>query len=194
MTRSDLQHLLLIGAYRDNEVSATHPLIRKLEAIREAGAIVQDVVLTPLGRDDLAQLLADAVHGEPKRSAPLADLIHEKTTGNPFFAIQFISTLADEGLLTFDLGEGHWAWDLRRIHAKDFTDNVVELMVGKLNRLTTETQHALPQFACMGNSAEFEMLQMAPGTPRRCMTTSGKRCVGLILRADDSSLHDRANR
>ena len=107
-----------------------------------------------------AQLLADSLHCEPERAAPLAELIHEKTTGNPFFAIQFISALADEGLLTFDHGEGRWVWDLRRIHAKGFTDNVVELMVGKLNRLPVETQKALQRFACMGNSAEFEMLQM----------------------------------
>ena len=167
LTQTDLQHLLLIGAYRDNEVSATHPLVRKLDAIRQAGAVVQDIVLTPLGRDDLGQLLADSLHCEPERSTPLAELIHEKTTGNPFFAIQFISTLADEGLLTFDYGEGRWVWDLRRIHAKGFTDNVVELMIGKLNRLPVETQKALQQFACMGNSAEFEMLRMAyPGRGR----------------------------
>ena len=113
LTRTDLQHLLLIGAYRDNEVNATHPLVRKLDAIRQAGAVVQDIVLAPLGRDDLAQLLADSLHCEPERAAPLAELIHEKTTGNPFFAIQFISMLADEGLLTFDYGEGHWVWDLQ---------------------------------------------------------------------------------
>ena len=195
MTRSDLQHLLLIGAYRDNEVSVTHPLVRKLDAIRKAGAAVQDIALSPLGRDDLGQLLADALHGEPGRSAPLAELIYEKTTGNPFFAIQFISTLADESLLTFDLGEGRWAWDLRRIHAKDFTDNVVELMVGKLNRLPTETQHALQQFACMGNSAEFEMLRMAYPGPAAEMHDHLWEAVrsGLIFRADDSYrfLHDR---
>ncbi len=160
LTRTDLQHLLLIGAYRDNEVNATHPLVRKLDAIRQAGAALQDIVLTPLGRDDLSQLLADSLHCEPERSAPLAELIHEKTTGNPFFAIQFISTLADEGLLTFDYDDGRWVWDLRRIHAKGFTDNVVELMVGKLNRLPAEAQKALRQFACMGNSAEFSMLRM----------------------------------
>jgi predicted ATPase len=68
---------------------------------------VQDIVLTPLGRGDLTRLLADSRHCEPQRGAPLAALIHEKTTGNPFFAIQFISTPADEGLLTFDYGEGH---------------------------------------------------------------------------------------
>ena len=113
LTSNDLQHLLLIGAYRDNEVNATHPLVRKLDAIRQAGAAVQDIVLTPLGRDDLGQLLADSLHCEPERAAPLAELIHEKTTGNPFFAIQFISALADEGLLTFDYGEGRWVWDLQ---------------------------------------------------------------------------------
>ena len=132
LTRDDLRHLFLIGAYRDNEVSATHPLVRKLDAIRQAGAAVEDIVLAPLGQDDLRQLLADSLHCEQGRAAPLAKLIHEKTTGNPFFAIQFISTLAEEGLLGFDYGEGRWVWDLNRIHAKGYTDNVVELMVGKV--------------------------------------------------------------
>jgi PAS domain S-box-containing protein len=195
LTRTDLQHLLLIGAYRDNEVNATHPLVRKLDAIRQAGAALQDIVLTPLGRDDLSQLLADSLHCEPERSAPLAELIHEKTTGNPFFAIQFISTLADEGLLTFDYDEGRWVWDLRRIHAKGFTDNVVELMVGKLNRLPAEAQKALRQFACMGNSAEFSMLQMAYQDSAEAMHSDLWEAVrsGLIFRSDDSYrfLHDR---
>jgi PAS domain S-box-containing protein len=195
LTRTDLQHLLLIGAYRDNEVNATHPLVRKLDAIRQAGAALQDIVLTPLGRDDLGQLLADSLRCEPERAAPLAELIHEKTTGNPFFAIQFISALADEGLLTFDYGEGRWVWDLRRIHAKGFTDNVVELMVGKLNRLPTETQKALQQFACMGNTAEFETLRMVYRGSVEDMHGHLWEAVrsGLIFRGDDSYrfLHDR---
>jgi hypothetical protein len=122
LTRDDLRRLLLIGAYRDNEVSATHPLMRKLDAIRQAGAAVEDIVLTPLGQEDLGQLLGDSLHCEPGGAAPLANLIHEKTTGNPFFAIQFISTLGEEGLLSFDYGEGRWVWDLNRIHAKGYTD------------------------------------------------------------------------
>jgi PAS domain S-box-containing protein len=195
LTRTDLQHLLLIGAYRDNEVNATHPLVRKLDAIRQAGAALQDIVLTPLGCDDLGQLLADSLRCESERAAPLAELIHEKTTGNPFFAIQFISTLADEGLLIFNYGEGRWVWDLRRIHAKGFTDNVVELMVGKLNRLPGETQKALHQFACMGNSAQFEMLRMVYQGSVEDMHNHLWEAVrsGLIFRADDSYrfLHDR---
>ena len=80
---------------------------------------------------DLRQLIADALRCEPERAAPLAQLVHEKTGGNPFFAIQFLSALADEGLLAFDHDAARWSWDLERIHAKGYTDNVVELMVGE---------------------------------------------------------------
>src|SRR4029077_10647035 len=158
LTRTDVQHLLLIGAYRDNEVNPTHPLIRKLEAIRHTGAIVQEIVLRPLDLGDLEQLVADSLHCEPKQVASLANLIHDKTAGNPFFAIQFISTLAEEGLLTFNHDDGRWSWDVKRIHAKGYTDNVVDLVVWKLNRLPIETQKALQQLACLGNSAQFTLL------------------------------------
>src|SRR6202011_2173871 len=94
---SDLQHLILIGAYRDNEVDAAHPLTRKLQAIRHAGARIEEITLVPLGREHLKELIADALRCEPPRAAPLAQLVHEKTGGNPFFAVQFISSLAEEG-------------------------------------------------------------------------------------------------
>ena len=109
LTRTDVQHLLLIGAYRDNEVDPAHPLIRKLEAIRRAGGTVHEIRLLPLSPGDLAQLVADSLHSEPERVASLAHLMHEKTAGNPFFAIQFISTLAEEGLLTFNYDEAQWS-------------------------------------------------------------------------------------
>ncbi|WP_210246758.1 trifunctional serine/threonine-protein kinase/ATP-binding protein/sensor histidine kinase [Bradyrhizobium sp. UNPA324] len=195
LTRNDLQHLLLIGAYRDNEVNATHPLVRKLEAIRQAGAAVQDIVLTPLSRDDLGKLIVDSLHCQLERGAPLADLIHEKTSGNPFFAIQFISTLSDDRLLRFDYRERRWVWDLLRIRDKGFTDNVVELMVEKLKRLPPETQKVLQQFACMGNSAEFEMLRIGYQGSVEDIHDHLWEAVrsGLIFRTDNSYrfLHDR---
>jgi PAS domain S-box-containing protein len=160
LTRPDVRHLMLIGAYRDNEVNPTHPLMRKLEAIRQAGAITQDIALAPLAREDLRQLVADSLHCDPERAEPLAQLIHDKTAGNPFFAIQFFSALAEENLLTFDYGERRWSWDLNRIHAKGYADNVVDLMVGKLNRLPVETVNALKQLACLGSSAEFALLAL----------------------------------
>ncbi len=195
LTRTDLQHVLLIGAYRDNEVSPTHALIRKLDAIRQGGGSLQDIVLTPLTRDDLAQLLSDSLRCALERAEPLAQMIHEKTTGNPFFAIQFIATLADEGLLTFDYDVGRWTWELNRIHAQGYTDNVVELMVAKLNRLPVDTQSALKQFACMGNTAVFEMLAMAYDQPVEVLHEHLWEAVrtGLIFRSEDSYrfLHDR---
>jgi len=195
LTGTDLRHLLLIGAYRDNEVSATHPLVRKLDSIRQAGAKVQDIVLAPLARDDLRQLLSDSLRCEPRRAESLAQLLHDKTTGNPFFAIQFIGTLAEEGLLAFDYGAGRWEWDLNRIRIKGYTDNVVELMVGKLARLPATAQKALQQFACLGNRAEFDILQTVYQESVDELHDRLWEAVraGLILRSEDSYrfLHDR---
>jgi PAS domain S-box-containing protein len=195
LTRPDVKHLLLIGAYRDNEVSSAHPLTRKLEAIRQAGARVQHIVLTPLSTEDLTQLIMDSVHCETERATPLAQLIHEKTAGNPFFAIQLISVLLDEGLLTFNHGEGQWTWDLNRIYAKGYTDNVVDLMVGKLSHLPAETQKALRQMACLGNGARFATLQTIAQNSAEEMHAQLWEAIraGLVFRAEDSYrfLHDR---
>src|SRR6266700_3441562 len=164
LTQSDVRHLMLIGAYRDNEVSSSHPLLRKLEAIQTAGAPVQEIVLAPLTREDLAQITRGALHCEPERATALAELIHEKTAGNPFFAIQFIAALVEEGLVTFDYGDGRWSWGLNRIRVKGYTDNVVDLMVGKLHRLPVDTQEALRQLACLGHSAAITTLALVHGT------------------------------
>ena len=130
----------MIGAYRDNEVDAAHPLVRKLKTFRQTGAHVQEISLAPLVAADVGSLIADALRCKPADAAPLAQLVHEKTGGNPFFVIQFFYALADEGLLTFDHDPARWCWDPDRIHAKGHTDNVVDLMVGKLTRLPTATQ------------------------------------------------------
>ena len=165
LTCSDLRHLLLIGAYRDNEVSAAHPLIRKLEVIKTAGGRVEQITLGPLTGEHLSQLVGDGLCCDPERAAPLAQLVHEKTGGNPFFAIHFIHSLAEEKMLAFDHDAACWSWNLDRIHAKDYTDNVVELMVGRLSRLPAETQTALQHLACLGNAAGVALVSMALETP-----------------------------
>ena len=118
VTDPDVRHVLLIGAYRDNEVSSSHPLMRTLAAIRDAGARPQEIVLAPLGLDDVERLVTEALHCGPDSAGPLALLVYEKTGGNPFFAIQFLMSLAEEGLLRFDRDSAAWIWDLTRIHAK----------------------------------------------------------------------------
>jgi PAS domain S-box-containing protein len=163
LTQPDVHHLMLIGAYRDNEVDSAHSLRRKLEAIRLSGAIVREIVLLPLAREDFGQLMADSLHCERELVASMAQLLHEKTAGNPYFAIQFLYALAEEALLTFDHGDMRWSWDLQRINAKGYTDNVADLMLRKLNRLPSETQKALQELACLGNSAEIATLSIIHG-------------------------------
>jgi PAS domain S-box-containing protein len=160
----DVSHLMLIGAYRDNEVDSAHPLRRKLDALRQAGAPINEIVLAPLSCKDLQQLLVDTLHCEPERAKPLAHLVFAKTVGNPFFAIQFITALAEENFLNFDHGAGRWSWDLNRIQEKGYTDNVADLMVGRLSCLAIETQKALQEFACLGNSTAISTLSMVHGT------------------------------
>ena len=195
LAQQDLRHLLMIGAYRDNEVNSFHPLMRKIEAIRQAGVIVQEVILAPLALADLGRLIADALHSEPERVTPLAELVHGKTGGNPFFAIQFLSALAEEALLAFDHGHGRWSWDLSRIQTKGYTDNVVDLMVGKLNRLPVETQKALEEFACLGNSAEIATLSIVHGTSKKEVHSDLWEAVRLefVVRLEGSYkfVHDR---
>jgi PAS domain S-box-containing protein len=160
VTQSEVRHLLLVGAYRDNEVNPSHPLLRTLDAIRKAGALVQEIGLAPLACEDMGRLVADTLGCTPDRAAPLAQLVHEKTGGNPFFAIQFVTALVEEGLLRFDHDAAHWCWELDRLHAKGYTDNVADLMVGRLARLPADTQAALQQLACLGNVAEIAMLSI----------------------------------
>jgi PAS domain S-box-containing protein len=195
LTQQDVHQLLIIGAYRDNEVDPTHPLQRKLDAIRQTGAVVQEIILTPLTGDDLKRLIADALRCTPEHATELAHLVHEKTAGNPFFAVQFLSTLADEGLLTFDHGEARWSWNLDRIHTKGYTDNVVDLMVGKLTRLRAQTQTALQELACLGNIAEITMLSLVHGTSEEDVHADLREAVGLELIVRRESVyrfvHDR---
>ena len=164
LVQADVQHLLMIGAYRDNEVDAAHPLMRKLTAIRSSGVKVSEVKLGPLLREDLRRLTADALRCELDDAAPLSELAHAKTAGNPFFALQFLYALADEGLLTFEHDRARWSCDLDRIHAKGYADNVVDLMTGKLARLPDEAQKALQELACLGNLADIATLANVLGT------------------------------
>jgi len=195
LTRSDLRHLLIIGAYRENEIDAAHPLRRMLEAVKNAGGKVEEITLAPLASEHTRQLIVDALRCESDRAAPLAQLVHAKTAGNPFFVIQFISALAAEGLLAFDHEHACWSWDIGRIRAKGNADNVVDLMVSKLSRLPAKTQTALQQMACLGNAAEVAMLAIVLGTSEEDVHAAQWDAVrqGLVVRLDGAYrfIHDR---
>ncbi|HEX7261764.1 MAG TPA: serine/threonine-protein kinase PknK, partial [Luteolibacter sp.] len=195
LVEGKLRHLLVIGAYRKNEVDAHHPLLRAIESMRKAGVRVGEIVLAPLALGDVCALIADSFSCEQERVLSLAGLIYEKTGGNPFFTIEFFSVLADEGLLVFDPNTQEWTWDTRRIRAKGFTDNVVDLMVAKLSRLPEETREILKQFSCLGNLVETATLSLVVGKPDKVIDAALVEAVhaGLIFPMNHGYrfLHDR---
>jgi predicted ATPase len=197
VTHPDVRHLLLIGAYRDNEVSPSHPLILTLDSIRKTSSMVRDIVLGPLSLDDVDQLVADSLHQEGARTEPLARLVHDKTAGNPFFAIQFLTALVDERLIEFDPREAAWRWEIERIRAQRIADNVVELMVGKLNRLPDATREALKQLACLGIRANTSTLIIVRRRSEEEMHADLTEAVreGLVVRSESSYefVHDRVH-
>ena len=195
VTHPEVRHLLLIGAYRDNEVDRAQPLMRTLETIRNTGARVEEIVLTPLGLDDIGRLVTDALHCQPERARPLAQLVHEKTSGNPFFAMQFLAALNEDGLLTFDPVAPAWRWDIDRIRARSYTDNVADLLVEKMKRLSVPAQEMLKQLACLGNVAEVSTLALVYQETEEAAHAALWEAVhaGLVLRQESTYtfLHDR---
>ena len=195
ITHREIRHLLIVGAYRDNEVTPTHPLLRTLEAIRKANVPIHELVLKPLRTADVAQLVADALRTDVGRVEGLASLVHEKCGGNPFFAIQFFNALAEQRLLFFDLAAKQWEWDLALIRANGFTDNVADMMLGKLAQLPVQTQEILGQFACLGHTAGTVTLAMLQEGDEVAVHDALWEAVrrGLVLRVADgySFAHDR---
>ncbi len=196
ITSPDVRYLLLMGAYRDNEVGASHPLLAALENILSCGAIVRSVTLPPLSFEDLNRLNADTFRSDKERVAPLTKLTYEKTAGNPFFVIQFLTTLYGENLVEFDRRERGWKWHINHIRDKGYTDNVVDLMAAKLKRLSPETQMALKLAACIGAKFELHTLAIISNTSDKIIQEAlwGAIREGLILPLGEDAfmfLHDR---
>jgi predicted ATPase/signal transduction histidine kinase len=158
--------LLIIGAYRDNEVHAAHPLVLTLADLRRAGTAAAEIVLRPLAQGDVARLVADALgFADTAPAAELAALIFEKTQGNPFFVIEFLKSLHQRGLVAFDPAEGRFAWSLPRIHGEAITDNVAHLMADKIRRMPAATQATLRLAACIGNTFDLATLAVVRAAP-----------------------------
>ncbi|MFP3794771.1 AAA family ATPase [Paraburkholderia sp. SIMBA_027] len=150
--------LLIVGAYRENEVGAAHPLAHVIADLRARGARVSDLLLAPLTVDDIERLVRDATRSDTAASGPLARLMFERTGGNPFFAVQYLHALADDGYLRFDDTARHWVWSVEQIAQRAFPESVVDLMIGKIERLSAPTQRLLTDFACVGATASRTVL------------------------------------
>jgi predicted ATPase len=186
-------HLLLVGAYRKNEVGPTHPLRSTLSAIRSV-TDVQEIDMASLHREDVHALISDALHQSRDEIGPLAEVVYEKTAGSPFFVKQFLHELANEGCLTFDNSAGAWTWDLAQIEAKKYTENVFDLLAAKLDRLSVSTQEALRDLACL-NGGHTDALSIIEGCSEGQLDDilSQATEAGLVWRSEDGYKfgHDR---
>ncbi|MBE9097348.1 AAA family ATPase, partial [Tychonema sp. LEGE 07203] len=164
VTDSESKHLLLIGAYRDNEVSATHPLIQIIENIQKTGAKMpknfSNIVLYPLELSQAEQLISETLKSPiSEKIKNLAELLFNKTQGNPFFLTQLLRTLYQENLLVYDFQSAAWDWDIKQIQAIGITDcNVVELIARNIRKLPAAAQSVLKLAACIGNQFNLEVL------------------------------------
>ncbi|WP_211167907.1 AAA family ATPase [Pseudanabaena yagii] len=160
-TTSSQQSLLLIGAYRDNEVNSTHPIMHMVENIQQANGIISQLYLSPLNLTDITQFTANALHCSSITALPLAELIQQKTEGNPFFMNEFLKSLYDEKLIRFDYHSRQWQWSITQIQDQGITDNVVLLMTAKIQRLNDRTQRLLQIASCIGNQFDLDILVLA---------------------------------
>ncbi|MBD1941363.1 GAF domain-containing protein, partial [Coleofasciculus sp. FACHB-712] len=152
-------YLFIIGAYRDNEVFPTHPLMLMLDEVKKAETPLHTLTLEPLSQGDVNQLTADTLSCSIELAQPLTELVCQKTKGNPFFLTQFLKALHEDGYISFDSQAGHWQCDLATVKLLALTDDVVEFMALQLQKLPAATQTALKLAACIG--AQFDLATLA---------------------------------
>lgn len=153
MLDGDMDYLFLIGSYRSNEINSTHPLTATLDKLEQGGIIINQVILKPLGSEQVNQLIADTLNHSPEYVQSLSALVWQKTHGNPFFVNEFLKTIYWENWLFFQSGQetttktdnnrGYWQWHLGQIQRIGSTDNLIQFMMGKMQKLPPETQEVL---------------------------------------------------
>ena len=180
--------LFLIGAYRDNEVGADHPLMLVIDDIQKNGSVVNYIALSPLDLPTVNQLISDTLNSDLERTKPLAELVLGKTQGNPFFMNEFLKSLYAEKLLYFDLQSRSWQWDREQIQSGAIADNVVVLMADKIRKLTPAGQQVLKLAACIGNQFQLETLAIVSEKSLRETTKYLREAVveGLVVPLSDA--------
>ncbi|MCW6050497.1 AAA family ATPase [Lyngbya sp. CCAP 1446/10] len=196
ITDPEQQYLLVIGAYRDNEVSPTHPLIQTVEDIEKTGTIVKNIVLQPLDLADVTELVADTLNDCTEKVTNLAELIWNKTGGNPFFLTQLLQALYQDNLLKFDFAaittdgsKGAWDWSIDEIQAIGITDkSVVELVASRIEKLPESTQEILKLAACVGDKFALDVLSIVSEQSASVTATELYSALqsGLILPLSDA--------
>ncbi|MEG4838786.1 AAA family ATPase [Microcoleus sp. B9-D4] len=196
MTDFTTQYLFVIGSYRDNEVSATHPTMLTLSEMKKQGVVINHLSLSPLNLSQVNEFIADTLKTECVPTQRLAELVWQKTQGNPFFIKEFLKSLYTEQLLNFDPNAGAWYWDLEQIITRNITDNVVEFMADKIQTLSDSAQKVLRLAACIGNQFDLETLSIINETSQKQTADELWNAIqaGLILPLGDDYKFLKTNR
>jgi len=160
MESSEVGYLLVLGAYRDNEVFPAHPLMLTLDEIEQEGKNIETITLAPLSEMSITRLVADTLLCSTELAAPLSQLVYQKTKGNPFFTTQFIKGLHEDGCIKFEVDAGYWECELSEVRQLALTDDVVQFMVGRLQKLPEANQNVLKLAACIGNQFDLGILAL----------------------------------
>jgi len=161
----DMSHLLLICAYRDNEVDVGHPFRLAIAEVEKSHPVV-DIHLAPLSRSTVSELVADSLLSDTESAGPLADIVFSKTEGNPFFVGELLKSLHDEKAITFDSATGRWDWDLKKVLLAGISGNVVEFVVSRLKKLPPPAQYLLQLASCVGNTFDLKTLALIAESSR----------------------------
>ncbi|MBF0442792.1 MAG: serine/threonine-protein kinase PknK, partial [Oligoflexales bacterium] len=164
ITSSDIHNLMVVGAYRHNEVKPSDPLILSLEEIRR-NKKVHEIILNPLSESSIFTMVAETLHLKENDVSQLSEVVFRRTDGNPFFIGEFLKNLYREGWLFFDNNKGSWNWDINKVKAADAPENVIDFLIGRFKKLPNETIELLKIAACIGNYFDLKTLKTISNTP-----------------------------
>ena len=191
----DFAHLLVVGAYRDNEVHDDHPLMTLIADLEKAGANLKRMTLPKLAESDIEALISDTLRRDPGKTQEFSRLIYAQTNGNPFFTRQVLRSMEDHGLLALDSASCRWRWDMDAFRDHDVAASVVELLVGKLKGLPVDIQETLKVAACIGGQFDIATLTVVIERDDDEILDHVQKAAeaGLIWERDDRGffVHDR---
>jgi len=193
-TGTKTRHFNFIGAYRNNEISDHHPTINSLKIIKNKGIPVQTITLKPISETNVCHLISDTLQESLNHVKLLAQIVHDKTQGNPFFIRQFIETLNTDGFLSYDYENGRWQWDIEKITAQSITDNVVDFMSAKVLKLSDNSQQILLLASCIGNPFNLSLLAMVAKKPSGEIVGDLREAIALGLVRPRSDVYRHMNK
>ncbi|WP_031527399.1 hybrid sensor histidine kinase/response regulator [Dyadobacter crusticola] len=151
-------NLLIIGTYRDNELTDAHPLRTALKDMDAATSGLSLITLYPLQSADITELVSDTFSCPPNIAAQLADIVLTRTLGNPFFVSETIKDLVSNGLVTYSREYRKWAWDQHEVAGYTLSGTSQQLLTSKINNLAEPARQALVTASCIGSEFDLVML------------------------------------